>query len=122
MLGKIVQVSYIIKVPIKISDKTKESLYVQNTSMQIQKFLQDMAWMPAGSTIDPNQLYSIARNDTNKTIENFESGDIKMKKIYIQYGQLESIKEVNDIESNPLFIQWIEDYIIDEFKTFKADI
>jgi len=121
MIGKIVQVSYIIKVPIVISNKSKESLQLHNTSMQIQKFLMDAAWNP-GAAADPNTLYSISRNETNKSIEDIESGEIRMKKIYIQYGQNESIKEVKDIEANPLFIQWIEDYIIDEFKSFKVDI
>jgi len=121
MIGKIVLVSYIIKVPKKISEESKQKVLLQNTSTYIQKFLMDAAFNPAAAA-DPSQLYSTSRNDTHKMIDGIESGDMQIKKMYIQYGQKESINDVRKLESDPLFVQWIEDYVIDDFKSFKADI
>jgi hypothetical protein len=113
--GSIVLVTYIVRKPIKIQDEQKDRIQLDHSSMYIQKFLMDMTFNP-GAAADPNMLFANSRKDAFKIIDEFEQGQQIFRKVYLQAGQKESIEEIKQIESDPLFVQWQDSYIIDAIK------
>jgi hypothetical protein len=113
--GDIILVTFVAKKPVKIPDAIKDEIQIQNASMTIQKFLMDMTFNP-GAAVDPNSLYATARKDAFKIIDEFEEGQMVFRKIYLQAGQKESIDEIKRLESDPLFVQWQDSYIIDAIR------
>lgn len=109
--GDIILVTYITKKPIKIASEQKDQIQMNYSSLTIQKFLMDRIFNP-GAAIDPEQLYSTSRRDAFKVIDEFEEGQMIFRKVYLQAGQKDSIKEIKRIESDPLFVQWQESDII----------
>jgi len=113
-IGSIHLCSYIARKKSEVSQKKKDEFQLANSAAYVEKFLMDMVFNPGGA-VDPNTIFSTARKDTNKLIDSFENLQI-IKQVYFQIGQEGTLEDIQKIESDPDFIQWVDPYIIEYIK------
>jgi hypothetical protein len=114
MSHEIILQGFLLKKQNKISADKAEEIRNQNISNQIWAGLQSAILGGGGATALQDSI-SRGFREGKQHVENLENG-IEYKSEYFQYGDLDSVQRIAQIEADPNFDRWMDEITIEEIK------
>lgn len=112
--GSIGVVYYYARLDQKMSQEKRESLLNQSMAKNVHKMIHDRVFNP-DAAVDPSQVYHVARDDTNKKLDQHLKRTERFSTI-VQVDQKESYDDILRIESIPNFGGWEDPQFVQKFK------
>jgi hypothetical protein len=113
MSHEIILQGFLIKNKIQISTNRAEEIRNQNISNQIWAGLQSAILGGGAAALHDSISKGFAQGrEQIKSIEN----SIDYRAEYFQYGNIESISKIYEIEADPNFDKWIDEIAIEDLK------
>lgn len=118
-MSEIVTLGFLIKKKAQITTDRAEEIRNANISNQIWAGIQS-AILGGGGAAALQDSISRGFRQGKEQIDSIENA-IEYKSEYFQHGDPESIARINQIEADPNFDKWIDEYAIEQLKRSIAD-